>query len=348
MPSKKKESTLSTWNVKKSQFPKNGKMENRLKFLIKYAILAPSGHNSQPWKFRIDGKKITILPDFERRRAVVDPEDRELFISLGCAAANLEVAAQYFGMHYSKDYEIDEEAGTGSIIFSFKEGKKQSQNEAYFSAITERLTNRTNYLPKQLPKELMESLGDIECSDGVDIAFITQKEVKGEVSELLYKSDRVWFKSKELVNELEGWLRDDVETTKDGLPTGVLNMYKVAVNLKYFLAKDSKEVVNKAERDKELAQKAPVLAVVWCKLDGIEHWIKTGEAYELLALKLTKAGVSHSFFNTVVELKTQRIKLAEILKIKGKPQLFLRLGYSEVKLGHTPRRPLEMVLMEDN
>ena len=92
--------SLAVWNIKPERFPKKGTWKNKLKFLVRYGILAPSGHNSQPWKFMIRENKLTILPDFERKRRAIDPEDRELFISLGAAAKNIEVAADYFGLIY--------------------------------------------------------------------------------------------------------------------------------------------------------------------------------------------------------------------------------------------------------
>ena len=57
--------------------------------LIEHAIRAPSGHNTQPWRFTLGADCITIAPDFSKRLPVVDPDNRELFISLGCAAENI-------------------------------------------------------------------------------------------------------------------------------------------------------------------------------------------------------------------------------------------------------------------
>jgi hypothetical protein len=56
--------------------------------LIRYATLAASGHNAQPWQFLVTGSEIQIRPDKARRLAAVDPEDRELWMSLGCALEN--------------------------------------------------------------------------------------------------------------------------------------------------------------------------------------------------------------------------------------------------------------------
>ena len=36
-------------------------------FLIEQAVKAPSGHNTQPWTFRIKETEIDILPDFTKR-----------------------------------------------------------------------------------------------------------------------------------------------------------------------------------------------------------------------------------------------------------------------------------------
>ena len=60
-----------------------------LLFLIEQAVKAPSGHNTQPWMFRISETEIDICPDYSRALPVVDPDNRELFVSLGCAAENL-------------------------------------------------------------------------------------------------------------------------------------------------------------------------------------------------------------------------------------------------------------------
>ncbi|MBD3386211.1 hypothetical protein GF407_14980 [candidate division KSB1 bacterium] len=57
--------------------------------MIRFATMAPSGHNTQPWKFSLHENTITIFPDYKRRLAVVDPDDHALFISLGCALENL-------------------------------------------------------------------------------------------------------------------------------------------------------------------------------------------------------------------------------------------------------------------
>jgi hypothetical protein len=67
----------------------NNEHTAQLKELIRYATLAPSSHNTQCWKFRLEDHAISIMPDLSRRCPVVDPDGHHLYVSLGCAAENL-------------------------------------------------------------------------------------------------------------------------------------------------------------------------------------------------------------------------------------------------------------------
>lgn len=90
--------------------------------LVRYATLAPSSHNTQCWRFRLEEKAITLLPDLSRRCPAVDPDDHHLFVSLGCALENLIQAIPerqctrglYDGEPVSRDdLQLLEKAGTG-------------------------------------------------------------------------------------------------------------------------------------------------------------------------------------------------------------------------------------------
>ena len=95
------------WEVSESDFPANGPREEKLKFLLRYAILAPSGPNTQPWKFFIHDDSISVFADLSRALPFVDPINRTLYMSVGCAIANLAVAAKHFGFAPSISYFPD-------------------------------------------------------------------------------------------------------------------------------------------------------------------------------------------------------------------------------------------------
>ena len=77
---------------------------------VRLAALAPNGHNAQAWTFRaVNDEQLLLSPDFSRRLAVVDPADRELYISLGCALENLTIAA-------ARDGSIDDPLEAGEDV----------------------------------------------------------------------------------------------------------------------------------------------------------------------------------------------------------------------------------------
>ena len=96
------ESEFQAWNVSESQFPKDGTKTEQLKFLLNYAILAPSSHNTQPWLFKIIGDNVIELhADRTRALALVDPVDRALTISCGAALSHLQIAIRHLGYMYN-------------------------------------------------------------------------------------------------------------------------------------------------------------------------------------------------------------------------------------------------------
>ena len=68
--------------------------------LVGWAILAASTHNVQPWRFivRLPENIIDISLDKTGILPVSDKTGRQAYISIGCAAENLLLAAEYYGL----------------------------------------------------------------------------------------------------------------------------------------------------------------------------------------------------------------------------------------------------------
>src|SRR6516164_10682059 len=87
---------LTAWSVDPSEFPSLGTTIDKVRFVVRYAVLAPSSHNTQPWRFIINGDELLVCADRTRGLPNIDPYDRELIISCGAALFNLRVALAYF------------------------------------------------------------------------------------------------------------------------------------------------------------------------------------------------------------------------------------------------------------
>ena len=54
------------WTLRESDYPARGSREEQLRFLLRYAILAPSNRNTQPWQFAVGRDQVTIHSDSSR------------------------------------------------------------------------------------------------------------------------------------------------------------------------------------------------------------------------------------------------------------------------------------------
>ena len=74
-------------------FPETlGLAPDRVEALLVTVGQAPSLHNAQPWRLRLEPAAIELYADPERRLPAVDPEDRELRMGCGAALYNLRLA----------------------------------------------------------------------------------------------------------------------------------------------------------------------------------------------------------------------------------------------------------------
>jgi hypothetical protein len=143
----------------------------QMKEIIRYATLAPSGHNTQPWKFSIDGNSIKIFPDFTRQLPVVDPDHRELYISIGCALENLVIAAGYAG--YDSEVEYFPAGEPEECLLVNLKRFKSAENNILFQAIPERHTNRREYNGQQIPIADFKKLESVSKENGVNFLVLT-------------------------------------------------------------------------------------------------------------------------------------------------------------------------------
>ncbi|WP_412536358.1 hypothetical protein [Marinobacter sp. MIT932201] len=131
--------------------------------LVRYATLAASSHNTQPWIFKLEPNQIQVLPDLSRRCPAVDPDDHHLYASLGCATENLLLAARAAGL--KGDCRFD--ASKSGLVVDFEEA--EAERSALFEAIPLRQCIRSEYDGVPLTPEELELLQSAGEGEGVSV-----------------------------------------------------------------------------------------------------------------------------------------------------------------------------------
>ncbi len=100
-----------------------------------------------------------------------------------------------------------------------------------------------------------------------------------------------------------------------------------------------------AARDRRLAARSPVVAVLTTDGDGIADWLRAGQALEHVLLAATSAGLPASYLNQPLQVEPLRPRVAELLAGGGVPQVALRVGHPTAELPAAPRRPVADVIL---
>jgi molybdopterin/thiamine biosynthesis adenylyltransferase/nitroreductase len=334
----------SVWGIDENDYPKSGDLEDKLRFLLNYAILAPSTHNTQPWQFRIKDNKIEVLADMSRALPVSDPTNREMYLTLGTVLTNIVVTGHHFGFQTQVNRLPDQSNKSLIATIQFDPGQSQTELSSLFPAITQRHSNRHLYDLKPLPSALLDQIISLNGDPTLVITLLTDRVVINQIGELLASGSQQMMKDEAFRGELSAWLRHNATKEKDGMPGFTLGLDPIQAILGSFLIKNYDMGESQSQKDKELLLSSSALGVISASTDDPLSWVKAGELFEKILLLTTLKGVQHSVYASLVELGDLHEKLESLLQLSGRAQLFFRLGYSDTESGLSPRRPLSEVL----
>ncbi|MFV0470770.1 MAG: Acg family FMN-binding oxidoreductase [Paludibacteraceae bacterium] len=313
--------------------------------ILEYAVKAPSGHNTQPWKFEVYESCIDVCPDLDKELPIVDKNHRELYISIGCAVENICIAAGELGyQHKTSILEQD------SLFFIRIELKKSMPvSNPLFLQIDKRQTNRSVYQSKIISTDTLAMLQEIEKDRQVSFCLYKNgNETFSTLADFVYKGNELQYRNLQFKNELLHWIRfnsKQVEKNKDGLAYNVLGIpslpdWMANPVVRTFL---NPKAQNKSERKKIESSSHLVLFTV--KDNTPEHWILAGRRLEQFLLKCTELGVSVAFLNQPCEVSSLAKSIGEKLyNGRGFPVLLLRIGYA-TPMPYSIRKALDDVII---
>lgn len=310
--------------------------------LVRYASLAPNGHNTQPWRFRLGDRRIEILPDLSRRTPVVDPDDHHVFVSLGCAAETLSLASAARGAPGVVGFDSSDR---GSVTFDFETAR--AVPSVMFDAITRRQSTRADYDGRMVSPADLNRLTQAAAVPGVDLVLLTDRKRVDRLRDLVVAGNSAQMADAAFVRELKSWLRFNPRQalrTADGL-------YSVSSGnpaLPDWLGPHAFDWFStaKSENDaysRQIMSSAGIAVFVGAGEEP-EHWVAVGRACQRFALQATALGLKHAFINQPVEVARLRPELAALIGLPGRrPDVVMRFGYGPT-LPYSPRRPVDAVV----
>jgi Nitroreductase family len=334
------------WQPNAEAYPLRGSTGDKLRFLLRYAVLAPSGHNTQPWTFEIRDDSIHLRADRRRSLPVVDPHDRELHISCGAALHHVQLAIRYLdGGEETRLLPDPGDADLLAVVRITDESGTEPDQEPMFSALTRRRSNRMAYEAKPVPPELLKRLSAAAQRYGAWLSLLVTEEQRRKLIDLIERGDLAQMADPRFRRELAAWMRPNRSSARDGIPGYALGLPLVASYLSPLLVRWFDVGKRQARKDSRLAEGSPILAVLGSVADSPSSWLATGQALSAVLLTARSEEVWAAFMNQPVEVDHLRPELAALAGEGGSPQLVLRMGYAP-DVAPTPRRDISEVLAD--
>lgn len=313
--------------------------------LIRYATLAASSHNTQPWMFRIEHDRITILPDYTRRCPVVDPDDGHLFKSLGCAAENLVHAAAAQG--HSADARFDS-AEDGVAVLLGPDAAACATD--LYRAIPLRQCVKAAYDGTPVETAELDALAQSGAGPTVRAIMLTSDAEKEAVVDYVCRGDVAQLTDRAFRDELISWIRfNPAAALRSG--DGLAGRTSGQPALPGWVAKAISGFVitprGQAATDAAAIRSSAGVAVFVSRRNDKADWIAVGRAFERFALRATALDIRTAFINQPIEVRELRPAFESWLGLDGEHALLM------VRFGHGPtapfslRRPIDDVILVD-
>lgn len=180
------------------------------------AVHAPSGDNSQPWRFKIDGNVVTMFNIPSADATPFNFRQHGSFLAHGAVIENLSLIAHEEGYEARVHLLPDEANATARI--TFVPGRKSPSPLA--KAIEDRATNRKLYKKTPLQeghrKELVDSVAGAQ---GIGLRFVTDTNAIATLARAISTNERLIIENRAVHDFIFGvirWTRDE-ECAKPGL-----------------------------------------------------------------------------------------------------------------------------------
>jgi nitroreductase len=308
-------------------------IEQQLRALVRYAVLAPSTRNSQPWQFTIERNTVRLWADPSRRLPVADPDGRELHLSLGCALENLLVAGTLLG--YRREVACFPDLGApelAAVIGFHPSFRTPSAHGPTLETLQLRHTAHRPFLAREVSQPSLERLRSVAGEPGVRFALCERADRRRSADVLSVRAVATLFGDDAYRMELLGGKRD-------GTP---------------FLSGQAGSLIfSHAEPARRLAQQvsagirsAPVVGVIGSVGDSPVDQLRSGRVLERLWLAATAEGLAMQPIGYALAAPATREALAALFPEAGpRAQQLVRVGYAVARDGApSARRPLDEVL----
>lgn len=316
--------------------------KERLCHLIGYAAIAPSAHNSQPWKFKINDTTQTIFVSIESSRTlpVSDKKLRQAYLSIGAAIQNIVLAANAHKAECKVKLQTKKQP-VAKIHIKWPKAWK-TPNNSQLNLLTSRQCNHSKYRKNFIDIQALLPTNHLEI-DGASIHLISDKRSKQKVGQAANQAVKKLM-TKQFRQELSEWVHPNWTNQYTGMPAAIQGIPGPVSAVAKTLIKNLPIQVSQAKKDQKNLSNAPILALICTDEDDIAHWIQAGRTLQNLLLHVTNKNLDATVLGASIEYTSSRATLQNTFGTSELPVALVRIGQATKSMPRAPRLSTKSVI----
>ena len=307
------------------------------------ASSAPSIHNTQPWLFRPRGNDVDVLVDRRRQLATLDPDGREMFVSVGAAVFTLRTDIRAHGRNNRVSFLPDPaEPDLAARVTLEGEAVPTAAMLALAEANGRRHTNRHPFTHQPVPDDIIDELAAAASLEQVLLIEVDPPLREGVLS--LTRTAEIRMRADPRYRaELAAWTTPSAVGRRDGVPREAFGPRDNDGGLplrEFAVGRGAPTTTVAFEPD-------PTLILLYTSGDTPTDWLHAGSALQRVWLTATLHGLAATPLSQSLEVPKLRAMLDNSAN-RHVVQTVLRIGYPTTAALPTPRRRINDVVVADS
>jgi len=318
-------------------------MKEIIQKILEEAVNAPSGDNSQPWRFEVRGNQIYQYNLPKSDNPILNINQRGSYIGHGALLENIKIVASQYKLDVKIDlFPVSSQNDLVAILTLIK--NETMSVDPLVTYVNQRRTNRRKYkngfLKELQVQELKNEVTKITTSDILELLVVQEKNFKKIIGKALSSIEYIILQHQGLHSLLFKdiiWSKNKFEKLRKGFFIGTME-FKPMQKFVFFLASKWTRIkfLNKlglawmvVHEDAKLYATGSALCAITIKFDSRENFILAGRVMERVWLKSIFYGLS---FHTVTALNFAmlRIKVGDQSAFNEKQTFFIRKNYNDL------------------
>ncbi|HVX70631.1 MAG TPA: hypothetical protein VHA79_13180 [Mycobacteriales bacterium] len=299
-----------------------------LQVVAEFAALAPSVHNTQPWRFVSGPASLEIHIDADRGLDYLDPWHRQMLISCGAAAEFGRLGIRSLGVACIARLLPDPSHPT--LVAKLISGAAEPLTPAeqrLIDAVPRRYTDRGPYTDEAVPNAMFQTMRETAGERNCWLRVVDRPEHRQALIQLLETAERIESDDPVYRTEIQRWQRHGA--AHDGILVDDYADWASQHRMSDVPLRDFSGYGRHDRRgalDPRHVERDPVV-VLGSDRDDPLSWLQSGRALADIVLVLTDANLVCQPLGPVLDVPTTREQLRHELGLIGYPQMLLRIGH---------------------